>query len=90
MKEEQECDKTSHGDRGRERAEALRQAAGWTRYSTLGAQFALTPLLFGWLGYWLEGKFDWAPWGTITGVVFGFVAASVWLYYKIYPYEGGK
>ena len=72
------------------RAEALRKAASWTRYSTLGVQFALTPLFFGWIGHWLDGKFDSSPWGTISGVVFGFVGASLWLYYKVYPYEGGN
>lgn len=69
-------------------ADALRQAATWTRYSTIGLQFALTPAMFGWLGHWLDQRFDWSPWGIVSGVVFGFVGASAWLYYKIYPYKG--
>ncbi|MEM7165208.1 MAG: AtpZ/AtpI family protein [Planctomycetota bacterium] len=76
-------------DVGEARAEALQLAASWTRYSMLGVQFALTPVAFGWGGYWLDGKYGSSPWGTIAGVVVGFFGASIWLYFKIYPYKGG-
>jgi F0F1-type ATP synthase assembly protein I len=37
------------------------------------AQVGMEMVLPGVLGFWLDSTFDWLPWGTIVGVVCGFV-----------------
>ncbi len=41
-------------------------------FSGIGFEFLAAILLPGWLGYWLDGKFDCRPWLMIAGGVFGF------------------
>ena len=44
-------------------------------YSHLGIQFALTIGLFTFLGYWLERRYGFVPWGIVAGVFLGFPVA---------------
>ncbi|MCW8129899.1 MAG: AtpZ/AtpI family protein [Planctomycetota bacterium] len=41
----------------------------------LGAVFAVTVGLFVLLGWWLDGKYGWAPWGTVGCGLLGVTAA---------------
>ena len=36
------------------------------RYLSLGTQLAITVLLFVVLGWWLDRRYDWTPWGTLS------------------------
>lgn len=46
------------------------------RFLGVGLQFAVTVGLFAWLGYWLDGKYGWTPWGVTIGSLFGVAAGS--------------
>ena len=47
------------------------------RYAGLGIQFALTLVLFGALGWWLDSKWGTQPWLLVTGIFAGGAAAFV-------------
>lgn len=47
------------------------EASDLGRYAGLGFQFAATMLVFGALGWWLDGKFGSAPWVMIFGIFLG-------------------
>lgn len=42
------------------------------RYSGLGAAYTATLAVFGFAGYWLDGKLGTSPWLLILGVFLGF------------------
>lgn len=44
------------------------------RYASVGIEFGVSVVIGYALGAWLEQKFDFAPWGTIGGVLVGFAA----------------
>ncbi|MFN3200079.1 MAG: AtpZ/AtpI family protein [Bradymonadia bacterium] len=44
------------------------------RYASVGIEFGVSVVIGYLAGSWLEGKFDFAPWGTIIGVIIGFAA----------------
>ena len=46
----------------------------WYRLAGLGFEFIIAVLLFGWLGYWLDGRCRTAPWLMIAGFGVGFAA----------------
>lgn len=50
-------------------------------YGTVGLELALSIFLGLFVGQWLDGKFDTAPWLTILGVGYG-VAAGVRALYR--------
>lgn len=41
------------------------------RFASLGVQLAASMCIFGWGGYWLDGKLDTYPWLMITGLMVG-------------------
>lgn len=51
-----------------------REKSAWA-YMNLGAVFAVTVGLFVLLGWWLDGKYGWAPWGTVGCGLLGVTAA---------------
>ncbi len=46
-------------------------------YLNIGIQFGVTVGLFAALGSWLDGKYNWEPWGIISLSMFG-VAAGMY------------
>ena len=50
-------------------------------YIGLGTQLALTVLLFVGIGYWLDERFGWSPWGIISFGLFG-IAAGLYHFVK--------
>ena len=52
------------------------------RYAGVGLQFALTFMLFGALGYWLDETWNTRPWFLIVGVFVGAAGAFVSLVKK--------
>lgn len=43
----------------------------FARYAGLGAQFALTLVAFGALGWWLDSKLGTEPWLLVAGIFLG-------------------
>ena len=62
-----------------------RPEAEYFRYAGAGLQFALTFLLFGALGWWLDGKLGTAPWLMIAGIVLGAAGAFYSLVRRLAP-----
>ncbi|MBI3829152.1 MAG: AtpZ/AtpI family protein [Planctomycetes bacterium] len=42
----------------------------------VGLSFGATVALFAYLGYWLDGRYGWAPWGTVVCVMAGVALAT--------------
>jgi F0F1-type ATP synthase assembly protein I len=49
----------------------------WLRYAGMGFEFFAGMLLFVAIGIWLDRRFGWSPWGTLTGAAVGF-AVAMW------------
>lgn len=49
----------------------------------VGIQFAVSILLFLYVGQWLDRRFGWTPWGTLVGVLVGAVAGFTSLYRRL-------
>jgi len=47
------------------------------RYAGLGLTFAATMAVLGGLGWWLDSRFDTAPWLLVTGILLGAVGGFV-------------
>ena len=45
-------------------------------YLNMGMTFGVTVGLFTALGYWLDSKYGWSPWATVTGALLGVVAGT--------------
>lgn len=52
-------------------------ASDFGRYAGLGLQFVITLVLFGALGWWLDGLWSTTPWLLVTGVFLGATVAFV-------------
>ncbi len=51
--------------------------SGWqeyARYSGLGLQLFVAIGLLAWIGWWLDGRLGWSPFGLVVGVFLGFAA----------------
>lgn len=42
-----------------------------------GIQLTVTVLVFGGIGWWLDGQFDTKPWLLLTGTIFGIVGGMI-------------
>lgn len=51
------------------------------RYLGLGTQLTITVALFVLLGWWLDKKFGWTPWGLVTSASLG-VAVGMYGFLK--------
>ena len=60
------------------------------KYSTLGIQFALTILFFGWLGTKLDRWLKCAPWGVMIMGTLGFVGGMYSLILAARRYDKRK
>ncbi len=72
-------------DRHREPTEAedRRQARQFGKYAGAGLQFAVSIVVFLYLGQWIDGRLGTAPWGMIVGVFTGAGAAFYSMYRKL-------
>lgn len=61
----------------------------YTRYSAIGMQFALTFLVFGAIGYFLDGWLGTQPWLLITGIFVGAAGGFLSMYRTIFPPKKG-
>lgn len=57
-----------------------REKSPW-EYMNQGAVFAVTVGLFTALGWWLDGRYGWGPWGTVACGTVG-VAAAMYHFLK--------
>lgn len=64
-------------------SEDQRQAGAFGKYAGVGLQFAVSIVLFLYLGQWIDGKLGTAPWGLIIGVFTGAGAAFYSMYRKL-------
>lgn len=51
------------------------------RFFGMGIQLAITVALFAAVGWWLDGKFGWTPWGLLGFSLFG-VTAGMYQFLK--------
>jgi len=58
-----------------------------SRYAGLGLQFAATMGVFGWAGFWLDGKWGTSPWLMVAGIFLGFVGGTISMVKKVFPSE---
>jgi F0F1-type ATP synthase assembly protein I len=58
--------------------------SGWV---DLGLQtsltLALSVLLLGWLGHWLDGLLGWDPWLTVAGALWGAAGGTIWVVLRV-------
>jgi F0F1-type ATP synthase assembly protein I len=50
-----------------------RRFPGWVRYSGAGLELAGATAGLALVGYWIDGKYDTAPWAMLAGVILGIV-----------------
>lgn len=55
------------------------------RYAGAGIQFALTFLMFGLCGWWLDGRLGTGPWLMIAGILLGAAGAFYSLVRRLSP-----
>ena len=48
-----------------------------------GLQFAVSILVFLYIGQWLDRRFGWEPWGTLLGVFIGAAAGFTSIYRQL-------
>lgn len=72
--------------RNEQKYSALRSASILLAIPTL---LIVAPLVGGWLGAWLDGRFKTSPWLLILGLILGFFAAGreTYLIYRRYQAE---
>jgi hypothetical protein len=61
--------------------EKAQEVTGLWRFFGLGIQLAVTVALFAALGYWVDAKFGWAPWGLLVCSLVG-VSAGMYHFLK--------
>ena len=57
------------------------QDPSWAGYASIGLQIAVGVGLGALIGSWLDNKFNWTPWGVITGSMLG-LASGLYLLIK--------
>jgi F0F1-type ATP synthase assembly protein I len=53
----------------------------WGKYASSGFEVMAGVALGLGVGYWLDSKFDWSPWGTLVGGIVG-IFAGLYLFIK--------
>jgi ATP synthase protein I len=53
--------------------------------ATVGLSFVIALMLGTVVGWWLDKKFGWAPYGVLTGIVLGFAAGVRSMYVVLKP-----
>ena len=87
-------------DEGRKKAlDCTRPEMPWERegtaasshvgWMTAGFEFAGAVVLCGGIGYWLDDRFGWKPWGMVVGAMVG-VAAGMYRLISRALYPGGR
>ena len=56
----------------------------------VGIQFAVTAAVFAFIGYFLDKRFGWSPWGVIGFSLVGFVGGLYLLIKEFLKDQGGK
>ena len=61
--------------------DAPEDRSDWGRYAGLGLEIMAGVLLGILVGWWLDGKFGWKPWGLVVGAILG-LAGGMYLMIK--------
>jgi ATP synthase protein I len=72
----------AHGDRDR-RGSAHDEGPSLTEFAGVGLQFAVTIVVFLFLGQWLDGRLGTSPWLTVLGVFLGAAGGFLSLYTRL-------
>lgn len=67
----------------RSRRSAGEVGGGGAALAGAGIQFAISILLFLYVGQWLDRRLGWAPWGTLVGVFIGAAAGFTSIYRRL-------
>lgn len=70
-------------DRPSDESEDARLARSTARYGGLGLQFAISILLFLYVGQWVDRRYGTKPWGLLVGVFVGAGAAFYSMYRRL-------
>jgi F0F1-type ATP synthase assembly protein I len=57
---------------------ADRPDPNWGHYAGYGLQIAAGVGLGAWVGYWLDKRYHWSPWGVLVGSLLG-LASGMYL-----------
>lgn len=57
-------------------ASSGRNRPDWIRYSGVGVEFAAAVAGFTAVGFWIDRRYDSAPWGLIIGAALGLIGGS--------------
>ena len=69
--------------RSRRSAGEVGGGGGGAALAGAGIQFAISILLFLYVGQWLDRRLGWAPWGTLVGVFIGAAAGFTSIYRRL-------
>ncbi len=64
-------------------SEDRRESRAAAKYAGVGLQFAVSVLLFLYLGQWLDRRYGTGPWGVLGGVLVGASAAFYSMYRRL-------
>ena len=79
----------SPDERSRE-ARGVGPSREYAQYAGAGLQFAITFLVFGFVGWWLDGRLGTEPWLMVIGIALGATGAFISLVKRIPPVTGGR
>ena len=48
----------------------------WVRWSGVGIEFAAAVAVFAFIGFWIDRKYDSAPWGVLVGAALGLIGGT--------------
>lgn len=53
-----------------------RERPEWLRWSGVGFEFAGAVAGFALIGWWLDGRYGWSPWGVVIGAALGLIGGT--------------
>jgi len=79
----------SEANPSRNSSQPTQEKSPWAM-AGVGIQFAVTAAVFAFIGYFLDKRFGWSPWGVIGFSLVGFVGGLYLLIKEFLKDQGGK